>query len=247
MCLNTNICIIRTCWWGFYSANTLNFCIGQQRNPSNIVMDTMNIVFVFHTAHCHFSQGNLLYGAEYQPAFTNLYRSKASTCIYLRAKFGEPNSHLTHLTWICTQSYNGKRQRSILLGREAIIVEQVWCNSHKLGQDITSSDTRTIQDDRFCFKLYCRSTFLNIYSEKVDKLWKKDLLIIGDWIWHPFSTAVSSTPWFKSAEEFYICLMFNVWISKSSWQKPQLYKQQRKQMANMHLKHCRMKLFWRGS
>lgn len=120
--LSTNICIIHTCWWGFYSANTLNFGIRQRRNPSNIVIDTMNIVLVSHTAHCQCWQGNLW---RWVPAGFHQFiaLSEASTCIYLRAESVEPISHLTHLTWICEESNNGKRQSSILLGREAITVE----------------------------------------------------------------------------------------------------------------------------
>lgn len=146
--LSTNICIIHTCWWGFYSANTLNFCMGQWRNPSNIVIDTMNIVLVSHTAHCQRWQGNL---GSWVPAGFHQFvpLSQASTCIYLRAESGEPNSHLTHLTWICEQSNNGKRQSCMLLRRGAITV---WCNSHKPGRDVTSSDTATIPGRSLLFQ-----------------------------------------------------------------------------------------------
>lgn len=120
--LSTNICTIHTCWWGFYSANTLNFCIRQRRNPSNIVIDTMKTVLVSHRAHCQCWQGNLW---RWVPAGFHQFipLSKASTCIYPRAESGEPNSLLTHLTWICEKSNKGKRQSSILVGKEVMIVE----------------------------------------------------------------------------------------------------------------------------
>lgn len=182
----------------------------------------MNIVLVSHTAHCQRWQGNL---RSWVPAGFHQFvpLSQASTCIYLRAESGEPNSHLTHLTWICEQSNNGKRQSCMLLRRGAITV---WCNSHKPGRDVTSSDTATILGRSLLFQSLLQihfSEYLYLKSrqtmdKRLSHQWRLDLTSLLH------SCQVKSLLQ-VSRGDFYFCLMFE--SAKVGGRRQRWYKQQR--------------------